>query len=505
MPSNTSRTARPAVRTKSATASASATTPAPQRQGRHNVVGARTSERKLNGVVYTPIELARAMVARLELTEGMHVLDPSCGEGVFLVAVLERAAALGITVRVEGWDVDAAALAKAEQAMKEISRRIGLGRTRPWRLVHRDALAPEPRRFDLIVGNPPYLEAKRMPDDMKAYVRERCPIAAVGAFDLYAAFIELSTELLVPHGVLSFIVPNRLAVTTNAAALRPWLLTRGEITILDLSRTNAFPDAAVYPMIVELRRGRASRLVLATLQGAAGDDESRDVLPADFVQTKLDGRWPLASDAGALAHLRAIFEGSTKTLGDLFEFRWTVSFHKAGLRERYVFETKPRSRYARRFVGGANYAGNREVDGGKVSWAGAWIDYDEARARADDNPLPPLSLFTQPKVAICQNASRCRAAFDDEGYVFKDTFVLAVLRPGVDPAWLRWLPELLHSDDFHRAYETLYGGTRKRGGYLQFLGSYLAPFPVPAASLPHTTKPRAASKPASTKKKAPPP
>jgi SAM-dependent methyltransferase len=455
----------------------------PQTRGRDNVVGARTSERKLNGVVYTPLELARAIVDRLELAEGMTVLDPSCGEGVFLVAVLERAKALGISLVVEGWDIDADALEKAALAMKEAARRIGLGRTRPWKLVHRDALAPEPRRFDVIVGNPPYLEAKRMPDDVKARVRELCPIAAVGAFDLYAAFVERCAKLLAPRGVLSFIVPNRLAVTSNAADLRPWLMTQGEVTVIDLSRDQAFPNAAVYPMIVELRRGVDGRVVNARLHDRPAARTSSDALAVDFVNGRLGGRWPLASDAGALGHLQATFEGSTKTLGDLFDFRWTVSFHRAGLREQYVSASKPRSRHARRFVGGAAFAGNREVEDGKIHWAGSWIDYDEARARADGNPLPPLSLFTQPKVAICQNALRCRAAFDDEGFVFKDTFIVAVARPGVDVAWLRWLPDFLHGDDFHRAYETLYGGTRKRGGYLQFLGSYLAPFPAPALGI----------------------
>jgi len=456
-------------------------------------VGARTSARKLNGVVYTPIELARAMVARLELADGMTLLDPACGEGVFLVAALERARALGISLRLEGWDVDGEALARAERSLKDAARRLGPGRGRPWLLVHRDGLASEPRRFDVVVGNPPYLEAKRMPDDMKARVRATCPVAATGAFDLYAAFVERSVRLLGPRGLLSFLVPNRLAVTSNAAALRPWLLEQGEVTLLDLSRDDPFPDAAVYPMVVELRRGADVGLVHACL--GVPTTLSRRPLGLEFVNQRLVGRWPLATAPDALARLVAMFERSTRTLADLFEIRWAVSFHRAGLRDRYVFPHEPTSPHARRFVGGAAFAGNREVEGGQIRWAGAWIDYDEARAKADGNPLPPLSLFTQPKVVICQNALRCRAALDTEGFVVKDTFLIARLRPGVDAAWLRWLPDFLHGDEFHRAYETLYGGSRKRGGYLQFLGSYLEPFPVPDSPLParssHARKRRA--------------
>ncbi len=431
-----------------------------------------TSVKKLNGVVYTPLHLARAMVARLPMTEGSIWLDPACGEGVFLVAALERAAALGVPIRLEGWDIDGPALATAETRLTALAG--SLGAPRCWTLSHRDALAPEQRRFDIVVGNPPYLESKRMPEPMKARLRADCPVSSTGAFDLYAAFIELSAHLLSKTGMLSFLVPNRLAVTANNEALRRWLVEWGEVTAIDLSHKNPFPDAAVYPMVVEWRPGLDSALVTGGLDGAGGRRFGEGL-----VGGRLGGRWPLPPDPESGALVSRLLQDVPGSVGDRFDIRWTVSFHASGLRDRYVSDQEPDSPHARRFVGGGRFAGNREVEPYHLRWGGAWIDHDAERARRDRNPLPPLSLFLAPKVAICQNARRCRAAVDLDGYVLKDTFLLAALKPETPDLWLYWLPVVLHSRLFHVCYDALNGGTRKGGGYLHFLGSYLERFPLP--------------------------
>jgi tRNA1(Val) A37 N6-methylase TrmN6 len=446
--------------------------PAPHEVGRPNEIGGRTSVKKLNGVVYTPLALARSIVARMPLQEGAVWLDPACGEGVFLIAALERAATAGVSIHVEGWDIDGGALTKAHANLQEAKQRLRVDAT--WTLTHRDAMTPESRRFDIVVGNPPYLEAKRMPDDMKARVKAACPVSSTGAFDLYAAFVELSARLLTSNGVMAFIVPNRIAVTTNADGIRRWMLEQGRITVIDLSKSTPFPDAAVYPMIVELHRGESSELVTTGFESSECERFS-----ASLLNDRLSGRWPLPSAAAGGELVRRVLVEVPQSLGEFFDIRWTVSFHASGLRDKYVFKDRPNTPHARKFVGGGKFSGNREVDRFAVKWAGWWIDYDEERARRDRNTLPPVELFVQPKVAICQNARRCRAAVDLDGHVLKDTFLLATVRPGIEIEFLYWLSIVLHSRLFHICYDVFNGGTRKGGGYLHFLGSYLLNFPFP--------------------------
>lgn len=448
----------------------------PTTVGRNNLASAGISVEKLNGQVYTPLTLAKAVVDRLRWFDGRPgiLLDASCGDGVFLQAAVERLVRQGRPSRivdVVGYDLDPQAVAAARARLDACCERLGVA-PRP-RIEHRDALrGVEPA--SAFVGNPPYLEAKRMPQPLKRRIKSAFPLAARGAFDLYGAFVELGLKSLDDDGELALIVPNRVLVTRATGALRQSLLDSGRVGVVDLSAEDVFADAAVYPVVLRLERGTSPGYRVEDL-----DRTTRVALSADAIG-RLDGRFPLPPP-----ELRDLI---TRLLADPTSYpplrqhvavRWTVSFHRGGLRDAFVFAERPNSPHARPFLGGHRFSGNREVGAFHIDWAGAWIDYDEDRARAERNPLPPRALFDWPKVAIPQNARRPRAALDTSGAILKDTFLAAMLQPEADPDWLPWLVLVINSGLFHHLYEALYGGTRKGGKYLHLLGSYLHPMPVP--------------------------
>jgi hypothetical protein len=489
-------------------------------------VGRGTTPRKLNGQVYTPLPLAEAVVAEVRWPgrdSGGVLLDPACGDGVFLEAAVRKVLGAGLSTRVTrrllaegivGWDLDEDALAAARRRLRGVLAGAGLQGVMPT-LVQRDALVPDPDeapgRFSCVVGNPPYLEAKRMPESLKARIRRHQPLAGRGAFDLYGAFVERALALA--RDDVALIVPNRILVAAWAAALRGRLLQAYDLSVTDLSRWRIFADAAVYPIVLQGRPAR--RPAYRTLQPRTDPAAAQDADPgapmtpttsgrrggrpvrlsAEVLETRFGGMMPLAPRAPAGRRLleRVLGGDGFAPLSELVDVRWCVSFHRAGLRDAYLFPTRPEGRpLARPFLGGDRFSGNREVAPGRIEWAGWWIDYDEARARADGNPLPPRALFEGQKLVVCQNARRARAAIDTSGRVLKDTFLALVprCRHGSD-GLLAWLLLVLHSDLFHYLYEHLYAGTRKGGGYLHFLPRYLAPIPVPAPTPARSRRARA--------------
>jgi len=85
--------------------------------------------------------------------------------------------------------------------------------------------------FDVVIANPPYVQIKQIPwDDRKVFVKKFK--SAVGRFNLFYFFLEISSNILRPSRFSTYIVPDRLLLNTQCDKLRKWLLQ--EQTILEI-------------------------------------------------------------------------------------------------------------------------------------------------------------------------------------------------------------------------------------------------------------------------------
>ena len=112
--------------------------------------------------------------------------------------------------------------------------------------------------FDAVVGNPPYANAWGMtnadPQDRSA-TEQLCNISGLlkGHWDLYAAFIIKSLELLCKRGYHAFIVPDALAREKYADRLREFLLKNTRLlTLLHFEGFNVFEDVSRHCFIYTL-------------------------------------------------------------------------------------------------------------------------------------------------------------------------------------------------------------------------------------------------------------
>ncbi|MFN3651451.1 MAG: Eco57I restriction-modification methylase domain-containing protein [Armatimonadota bacterium] len=466
---------------------------------------AATSAEKLRGSFYTPPGLARLVVERAAPRPGDTVLDPSCGDGELLVQAVRCFAARyphadprRLAESLVGLDSDPQAVAAARQRVAAAIReafgvdlspeRLGLRHYDALELPDRtslQALVPPGEGRLLVVGNPPYVEAKRLSAEQRRRLQQRYPEATTGAPDLYLYFLHACLSWLGPGDLLAFVLPNKCLVNANARALRERLLAERRLAGIDFATdTGAFAGAAVYPVVLYASGAAGKAAVLRKVDRSG--DEFRAAPLADvegelFGFTSSRAYFPVPADpllTGALQRMvRSLPEGR---LGELLDIRWTVSFHRRGLRERYVTPERPASPHARRFLGGGAYSGNGEVRRYELRWNGWWIDYDCERLREDGNALPDPALFSGPKIAICQNGRTLRAALDEDGYVLKDTFLCGLPRAVEHPLaeHPRALVGLLCSRAVHFCYSHLFFGGHVNGGYLHFLRSFLDDVPL---------------------------
>ena len=112
--------------------------------------------------------------------------------------------------------------------------------------------------FDAVIGNPPYANAWGMtnvdPQDRSA-TEQLCNISGLlkGHWDLYAAFIIKSLELLCKRGYHAFIVPDALAREKYADRLREFLLKNTRLlALLHFEGFNVFEDVSRHCFIYTL-------------------------------------------------------------------------------------------------------------------------------------------------------------------------------------------------------------------------------------------------------------
>jgi adenine-specific DNA methylase len=174
------------------------------------------SATKLKGAYYTPPALARwlvrwALAAPAARRKPVRVLEPGCGDGVFLEALGESSRAL----EVDALEIDPLEAKKARARGGD-------------RVLARDFfgwLADEPpgRTWDVVLGNPPYIRYQYFDAGPREVATRLCREAGVPISKLtnaWVPFVLLSARRLAPGGRLAMVVPAELMHVLHAEGLR---------------------------------------------------------------------------------------------------------------------------------------------------------------------------------------------------------------------------------------------------------------------------------------------
>ena len=229
------------------------------------------------GGIYTPQYIASffARYLRSQLPPERFVessiLDPACGSGIFLRAVMEqklstRGNSLDGTVNealqsLWGVDVDenAVAASRLSLALLHLAACGALPKDVP--ILRDDSLeffAPGSETydgtFDAVMMNPPFVRTELQSDVIRRAVARHVGHLARGKLDTYLAFISLSIRALRPGGFGFFVVPQPMLTSDNLAKLRQWVQDQVWIRLIaDLSAIRVF-DANVYVALLIVQR-----------------------------------------------------------------------------------------------------------------------------------------------------------------------------------------------------------------------------------------------------------
>jgi adenine-specific DNA-methyltransferase len=202
--------------------------------------------RKLRGGYYTPLELAQYLVGWGLREDTKRILEPSCGDGNFVLAILRHLANTSISSP----SITAIELIPDEM-MKAKDRAMSFGKNGTqidW--LSQDFFEAyshlqQNTKFDLILGNPPFIRFQYFDDDSRNLAFSHLRYAGYKPTKLanaWTAFIQLSIELLEEGGRLAMVVPAELLQVKYTHELRDRLTTQFEHIVIVGFKRLVFPE-----------------------------------------------------------------------------------------------------------------------------------------------------------------------------------------------------------------------------------------------------------------------
>jgi adenine-specific DNA-methyltransferase len=202
------------------------------------------SYQKLRGGYYTPQPIAHFLAQWAVQSATTQVLEPSCGDGAILEECLKALIEQGASKRkavelTHGVELD------NEERNKSFERVRALGLSpEPSMIHHGDFFAycrehlsadkgllaycddKEPRFFDAIVGNPPFVRYQNFPEEQRKpafEIMQRAGMSPSRLTNTWVPFLVASSFLLTEHGRMAMVIPAELLQVNYAAELRRFL------------------------------------------------------------------------------------------------------------------------------------------------------------------------------------------------------------------------------------------------------------------------------------------
>ncbi len=199
-----------------------------------------SSDKKLRGAYYTPMVLAKAIVGLFMKDSPQNVLEPSCGDGVFIDSLCSS----GMLDRIE---MLTAVEIEAAEAQKVQTRYPNAGNVR---VLIEDFLEFYERsyqkvEYDLILGNPPYIRYQYLTEaqrEIQAQILTSHGMKSNKLINSWVCFLVACVQMLSANGKIAFVVPAEILQVAYAEDLRLFLTNQlSRITLITFEKL-IFPE-----------------------------------------------------------------------------------------------------------------------------------------------------------------------------------------------------------------------------------------------------------------------
>jgi adenine-specific DNA-methyltransferase len=193
------------------------------------------SAQKLRGGYYTPLDLA-TYITRWTLEKNpRNLLEPSCGDGVFIQALSEIGFSDGLSFT--GFEILQEEAKKARgrcQSEPRLNSRIHTGDFLDWAI---NQMIDGKSKFEAVVGNPPFIRYQYLPEQSQRKAEtifKMLDLPFTKHTNAWVPFVLAAISLLKSGGRLGMILPSEIVHVMHAQSLRTYLgKTCSRLLIID--------------------------------------------------------------------------------------------------------------------------------------------------------------------------------------------------------------------------------------------------------------------------------
>ena len=180
-----------------------------------------SSEQKLRGAYYTPLRLANAMVSLFAPENIQTVLEPSCGDGVFLDSLFSVGLMEQISM-IQAIEIESEEANKVAERYKE-TKNVDVICEDFFDFYQRNYKSSQ---YDLILGNPPYIRYQYLTEEQRKIQSDILTTHGMKANKLinaWVAFVVACVQMLSENGKIAFVLPAEILQVAYAEDLRLYL------------------------------------------------------------------------------------------------------------------------------------------------------------------------------------------------------------------------------------------------------------------------------------------
>lgn len=320
--------------------------------------------------------------------------------------------------------------------------------------------------FDVIIGNPPYVNAnelkKGLSKDQYSFLKSNYDTAK-GTVDLYIYFFEKGLEIINKNGILSYITPNRFLSASYGKALREILVNQFEILgLIDYSDKRVFEDASTYPVISFIKNKERENYKVTT---GSFDEVSKQIIEAKFDSKKLNvlEDYILGFLLNDKLKITEKIINQSENLENVGKINATSTASEADDYSKLINE---------------NGQGYKLINTGTIDpYCTTWgISELTDKGRKILKPFLPIdsdiisknrhNLYSSSKIIISKIGLRCEAFYDNKGeYSSINTNCIHSFNDDYLPEYVQcWINSKL----YNYMFECFFDGLRMSGGYLLF-------------------------------------